>query len=214
MSYNFEKVSGKEANDLANIEVGISNITSASNTPSVVGFDGSTWGNTTITSSDNKKLYYYFANIDSSWGSGINYSAGDYFVWRSAADSQTFVEYADSSVSSNQASTSKSPTSNAKWRMSLSLTESGTYLYLITGVFGSSFLSGDSATLQLKTEGSVSFSSKVKLVGSDQGASSIFGVVTLASSDVLYAEVLEESGADALEGGNARFFNIQLYKLN
>jgi hypothetical protein len=216
MSYNFEKVSNAKPNANSEIALKVSDVTSATDTASVLSYNGVSWGNTVFTNTNNKELYYSMVIQSASWGSSTTYSSGDYFVYRRDSTSESFREYLDPSVTTNTGTKPPSPVSNTKWRMSVNLTEAGTYLFVMSLVFGDNFTGSERVQVQFSTESGTVFSAN-QVVRADSlfSPSNLFGVLTISGNETIRAIVTINSGTiDIMDGGRAEAFSYQIYKMN
>lgn len=216
MSYNFEKVSNAKPNANSEIALKVSDVTSATDTSSLLSYNGTSWGNLVFTNSNNKQLYYSMVIQSATYNSSIQYSSGNYYVYRRNSTSQSFREYLDPSVTTNNASTPEAPSSNNKWRMSVNLTETGTYLFVMNIIFGDIFQNAEQAQVQFSTESGTVFSAnQVIQANSLFSPSTLFGVLTISGNETIRALVTVNSGTfDAMDGGRAEAFSYQIFKMN
>ena len=216
MSYNFEKVSNVKPNANSEIALKVSDVTSATDTSSVLSYNGVSWGNTVFTNTNNKELYYSMVIQSASWSSNTTYSSGDYFVYRRNSDQESFREYLDPSVTTNTSTNPPGPNTNTRWRMSVNLTETGTYLFVMNLVFGDNFTGSEQVQVQFSTESGTVFSAnQVMRADSLYSPSTLFGVLTISGNETVRAIVTFNSGTiDLMDGGSAEAFSYQIYKMN
>ena len=161
-----------------------------------------------------KTLSYfkYYASYNTG-NTNYNYSNGDYFVWRT----QTIVqpdEYLGAGVSAQAASSSQAPfTSNGTWKQSITLANSGTYLFIFRPAFGASFTSNDSCTVQIHDSTSA-FTNKLHVNSEGKFGDCIFGIKTITSSTTFKLIVTDIVGTvDVLETYYRMFLGLQIFKL-
>jgi|TARA_R100000479_G_C6356684_1_gene191352 hypothetical protein len=214
MSHNIIKVDSQEPSRQGSVDLSLQDLLDSvpadGHTPT---YGGASWSNQAFTPETRTlyySKYYYVANPGTT---SRTYSNGDYFVWRTTLSVQPD-EFVHSSVSLSAASSADSPlTSNGTWKQDITLSESGTYLWMIRPAFGSSFTSNDSCDVQL-SDTSNSFSHRLHVSTEGKFGDAVYGIKTITSSTTFALIVDNISGTvDIMEQTAREFISINVWKL-
>ena len=220
MSHNKIKVAGQSPNVNGEITLNVTDVTSATATNNTqLGYIDNAYKNVSL-SSTNKTLYYAFMhNIsESNYSTSGFYLDGDFYTWRNFINTLggwNPIEYRDSSVTRNNATNAKTPFSSAGWAQSLTLSESGTYMFVFKGVFGASFTSTDQIVMQL-SDGTNDLSCKKFVNAAGKFSDFLFGVFTISSSTTIKMILSDLVGnPDVIETNQrTKTLSLELYKFN
>lgn len=213
MSHNLIKVDSQESSRDGVIDLSLQSMTEAPSDYDILNYNSPNWNLQTFDLTSKTLFYTKYYQTYTGGTTGGNYANNDYFVWRTTTLTQRD-EYKRSGCTTQAAQNATSPfTSNGTWRQSITLTTSGTYLFLIRPAFGLSFASNDSCTVQMY-DSSSAFSSKLHVNSEGKFGDCLFGIKTITGSTVFKFIISDIVGTvDVLEQISRMFLSIQVLKL-
>ena len=214
MSHLTTKVDSKEQSKEGNIPLALSDLLAGGgatlgDTPTFTG----NWVNTAVNPNTRALYYSKYYYVSNPGTTSRTYGNGDYFVWRTTLSVQPD-EFVDSSVSLSAANSTDSPlSSNGTWKQDITLSEAGTYLFMIRPAFGSSFSSNDSCDVQLSDTNNA-FSHKMHVSTEGKFGDVIVGMKTITGSTTFALIVSNISGTvDIMEQTAREFISLNIWKM-
>lgn len=214
MSHGLTTVDGNESTRDGDVDLSLSGLLdegspAAGDTPSY----STQWGALPF---NPQTRVLYFQKHYYSYNSGYTnytYSNGDYFVWRGTLSVQPD-EYRHSSVSTSAANSTDSPlNSNGTWQQSWTLSESGTYLFMMRLAFGTMFSSNDSLVARLQDD-TGDFGMRIHMNTEGEFGDVFWGVRTITSSTTFRVIISSISGTvDILERVNREYMSLNIFKI-
>jgi hypothetical protein len=220
MSHNKITVSGQSPNTDGDITLNVTDVTDATASNNTqLGYKDNVYKNVSL-SSTNKTLYYAFMHnrSESTYTTAGNYVTGDFYAWRNfikLSGGWNPIEYRDSSITRNNATTTNTPFNSAGWAESLTLSESGTYMFVFKGTFGANFTTSDEIVMQL-SDGTNDLSAKKYVFAGAKYSDFLFGVFTISASTTIKMILSDLVGdPDVIETNTrTKTLSLELYKFN
>ena len=217
MSHNLVKVDSEVAQrdgDIPISTLSIFDILDSANTYDILEYNDPNWSLLEYAPEPKALVYSKYYGTYNTGTTNYNYSNGDYFVWRTTTAVQSD-EYLGPGVSAQAASSSQSPlTSNGTWKQSITISNSGTYLFIYRPAFGISFASNDSCTVEIYDNAS-SFTNKLHVNTEGKFGDCVFGIKTITTSTTFKLIVSNIVGTvDLMERDPRMFLGLQIFKLS
>lgn len=214
MAHGLTKVDGNEPTREGDISLSLSSVLDeaspvAGDTPTY----STSWG--AVEFNPQTRVLYYQKHIalTNTGTTGGSYQNNDYFVWRTETTVQPDEFINSTGVTLSAAQNSTSPfTSNGTFKQSVTLSESGTYLFIFMPAFGNTFASNDS--LDIRMSDGASFGQRLHVSTEGKFGDCLFAIRTITTSKTFRFVVSNISGTvDVMESIERNFFALSIYKI-
>ena len=213
MSHLTTGVDGNDADRSGDVSLGLSGVLDVSPSNGDTPTYTTSWGVSAF--NPQTRVLYYAKHFQVTGASGTNYDFdnNDYFVWRTETSIQPGEFINSSGVTLNAAQASTSPfNSNGTFKQSITLSESGTYLFILAPSFGNAFASNDSLNMRM-SDGS-DFGASFHISTEGKFGDCLFAIRTITTTKTFRFVISGISGTvDVMEGIPRDFLSLNVYKI-